>query len=83
MENVKNNTASWRDSHDWIWRVVILVIVILFVVGFYLLLSWNSFDSGSGGGGSGDSEDEGSWLDNLGKSNDSDNIIPAPPTLPS
>ena len=86
MEEVKNNVMGKRGFPDWIWRVVILVVVILFIIGFYLLLSGDSFldiFDGDKGGGSDDS-DSGSWLDNLRGSNDSDdNVIPAPPALPS
>ncbi|MBT7102661.1 hypothetical protein HN935_04080 [archaeon] len=87
MENVKNNTASWRDSHDWIWRVVILVVVILFIVGFYFLLSWDSLFRGHSSSkirrATSDSPDEEIWADGIGSSGNSDAVVPAPPVLPS
>jgi hypothetical protein len=84
MENVKNSAESWTDSHDWIWRVVILVVVILFIVGFYFLLSWDSLFSGHSSSRSksvvSSSPDEEGWADGIG-SGDTD--MPAPPVLPS
>ena len=84
METVKNNAASWKDSHDWIWRVVILVVVILFIVGFYFLLNWDSLFSShkytQSKGVSSSSPDEEGWADGIGSSNPD---MPAPPVLPN
>jgi hypothetical protein len=75
-----------RKDRNWIWIIVILIVALLFITIFYFLFSENSFWDIFGGGrdGDGDGSDSGSWLDNLGNSNNPDEEeIPAPPVLPS
>lgn len=74
-----------KKDYSWIWRIVILVVVILFILGFYLLLGGDSLLDifKSKGGGDSDNSDGGSWLDSLGDSGGADDVIPAPPALPS
>jgi hypothetical protein len=75
-----------KGSWDWVWRVLILIVVALFVAGFYFLLSE---DSGKSFFDFFHSKDEtnrdGSWMNNNATvSADDDDLseLPAPPVLP-